>query len=64
VLLNFIIDVSDNNLFDAYLQKITGTGRKIVASPEKDKEVLFVQSPEDIVISEYFDKRGELKTLD
>jgi len=55
VLLNFVIDVSDNNLLDLYLQKITGTGRKKVASPEKDKEVLLMQSPEDMVITTYLD---------
>lgn len=55
VLLNFNIDVSDNKLLDAYLQKITGTGRKKMASPEKDKEVLLMQSPEDMVISAYSD---------
>lgn len=55
LLLNFKIDVSDNKLLDAYLRKITGMGRRKVASPEKDKEVLLMQSPEDMVISEYSD---------
>lgn len=55
VLLNFKIDVSDNNLLDAYLRKITGMGRKKVASPEKDKEVLLMQSAEDMIISTYSD---------
>lgn len=55
ILLNFIIDVSDNNLLDTYLKKITGKGRKKVASPEKDKEVLLMQSPKDMVISTYLD---------
>lgn len=55
VLLNFKIDISDNNLLDVYLQKFTGKGRKKMASPEKDKEVLLMQSPKDLVISEYLD---------
>lgn len=55
VLLNFKIDVSNNNLLDAYLQKNTGTGRKKMASPEKDNEVLLMQSPKDMVISTYLD---------
>ena len=54
-LLNFNIDVSDNCLLDGYLKKVTGTGRKKVASPEKDKEVLVMQSPNDMVISMYLD---------
>lgn len=55
VLLNFILDVSNNNLLDSYLRKNTGMGRKKMASPEKDKEVLLMQSPEDMVISTYSD---------
>lgn len=55
IVLNFNIDVSDNYLLDGYLRKMTGTGRKKVASPEKDKEVLVMQSPNDMVISDYLD---------
>lgn len=55
ILINFAVDVSDNNLLDEYLQNVTGIGRKKVASPEKDKEVILMQSPEDIVISDYLD---------
>ncbi|WP_141503267.1 hypothetical protein [Paenibacillus luteus] len=55
LLLNFKIDVSNNNLLDSYLRKNTGMGRKKMASPEKDKEVLLMQSPEDMVISTYSD---------
>lgn len=53
ILRNFQVDVSDNNLLDRYLLMATGIGRKKVASPEKDKEVLLMQSPNDIVISTY-----------
>lgn len=53
VLVNFDIDVSDNNFLDIYLRDKTGTGRKKVASPEKDKEVLIMQSPDDMVVSDY-----------
>lgn len=63
-LLNFNIDVSDNNLLDEYLKKMTGTGRKKVASPEKDKEILLMQAPEDIVISTYLESVYLLYALD
>ncbi|MFW2502373.1 hypothetical protein [Clostridium diolis] len=53
ILQNFQVDVSDNNLLNNYLLMATGTGRKKMASPEKDKEVLLMQSPNDIVISAY-----------
>lgn len=55
VLTNIAIDISDNNLLDEYLKKTTGIGRKKLASPEKDKEVLLMQSPDDMVISDYSD---------
>lgn len=55
ILTNFVIDVSDNKLLDSYLLKITGVGRKRLASPEKDKEVLLFQSPQDLVIKQYSD---------
>lgn len=52
---NFAVDVSDNKLLDKYLRIYTGIGRKKMASPEKDKEVLLFQSPDDIVIKQYSD---------
>lgn len=52
-LLNFSLDVSDNSLVDSYLRSHTGVGKKKVASPEKDKEVLVMQSPDDLVVSQY-----------
>ena len=52
-LCNFALDVSNNNLLDRYLQKFTGVGRKKIASPEKDMEVLLLQSPNDFVIKQY-----------
>ncbi|MBE6063573.1 MAG: hypothetical protein E7207_08520 [Clostridium butyricum] len=55
ILLNFQVDVSNNNLLDSYLKVKTRTGRKKCASPEKDKEVLCMQSPNDIIISQYLD---------
>lgn len=55
ILTNFVIDVSDNELLDSYLLKYTGAGRKKLASPEKDKEVLMFQSPNDLVITQYSD---------
>lgn len=55
ILINFVIDVSDNKLLDSYLLKFTGVGRKRLASPEKDKEVLLFQSPQDLVIKQYSD---------
>lgn len=55
ILQNYHVDVSDNSLLDRYLQMTTGIGRKKMASPEKDKEVVLMQSPNDIIISEYSD---------
>lgn len=55
VLQNFQIDISNNDLLDRYLNIATGVGRKKYASPEKDKEVLLMQSPDDLVIQEYID---------
>lgn len=52
---NFVIDVSNNELLDKYLKIFTGVGRKKIASPEKDKEVLLFQSPYDFVIKQYSD---------
>ena len=53
ILLNFSLDVSDNKLVDSYLRSHTGVGKKKVASPEKDKEVLVMQSPGDLIVSQY-----------
>lgn len=53
ILQNFSLDVSDNNLVDSYLRSHTGVGKKKVASPEKDKEVLVMQSPDDLIVSQY-----------
>lgn len=54
-LINFKIDISNNSLLDKYLRKETGIGLKKVASPEKDKEVLLMQSPNDMVITCYLE---------
>lgn len=54
-LVNFALDVSNNDLLDCYLKKYTGVSRKKVASPEKDNEVLLFQSPDDFVIKQYSD---------
>lgn len=53
-LTNFIIDISNNDLVDAYLTYYTGTGRKKVASPEKDCEVVVMNPQKDLVISQYY----------
>lgn len=55
ILQNFSLDVSNNNLIDSYLKSHTGVGKKKLASPEKDKEVLVMQSPGDLIISQYID---------
>lgn len=47
LLSQFQADISDNDLLDAYLRRMTGGGRKLYASPQKDHEVLRLQSPED-----------------
>lgn len=54
-LLNFVIDVSDNATVDAYLRHYTGTGKKALASPEKDCEVVVMNPPDDSFIKEYMD---------
>lgn len=54
-LINFKIDISNNILLDEYMRKETGIGLKKVASPEKDKEVLLMQSPNDMVIACYLE---------
>ena len=55
VLCNFSLDVSDNAQVNYYLNRFTGVGKKKYASPEKDKEVVLMQSPNDLVISQYTD---------
>ena len=55
ILLNFSLDVSNNAQVENYLRSNTEKGRKKFASPEKDKEVLLMQSPKDRIISEYID---------
>lgn len=54
-LLNFVIDVSDNILVDEYLKHYTTVGKKIIASPEKDSEVVVMNPPNDLVINQYMD---------
>ena len=53
ILCNFSLDISDNVQLDYYLTQITGISKKKFASPEKDKEVVLMQEPNDLVISEY-----------
>lgn len=52
---NIVVDVSNDYLLNKYLKKMTGTGKKWIASPEKDKEVLVMQSPNNMIISNYLD---------
>ncbi|MDE6627235.1 MAG: hypothetical protein K2K56_12805 [Lachnospiraceae bacterium] len=54
-LLNFEIDVSDNNLLDEYLKYYTTVGKKFYASPEKDSEVVVMKPLNDFVINQYMD---------
>lgn len=54
-LLKFIIDVSDNTLVDKYLRYYTNTGKKVLASPEKDSEVVVMNPPNDLIINQYMD---------
>lgn len=54
-LLNFIIDVSNNTLVDEYLKYYTNIGKKILASPEKDSEVVVMNPPNDLIINQYMD---------
>lgn len=55
ILLNFSLDTSNNYQVNSYLKYYTGKGKKAFASPEKDYEVLIMQSPQDLVISQYID---------
>lgn len=52
-LINFCIDVSNNNLAEIFLENTIDVSRKRVASPEKDKEVFLFQSPNDIIFTQY-----------
>jgi|GEM_PF-6122264 len=54
-LLSFIIDVSNNTLVDEYLRYYTNVGKKILASPEKDSEVVVMNPPNDLIINHYMD---------
>lgn len=51
-LTNLIVDVSDNKRLDDYLQRYTGSGLKKYASPEKDCEVLVMNPPETVDVSQ------------
>lgn len=51
----FLVDVADNRLLDAYLNRYTGAGRKAYASPEKDREVVALNPPRGWVIREHMD---------
>lgn len=50
---DFAIDISNNELLNDYLKLFTGMGLKSRASPEKDKEFILFQSPNDYVIKNY-----------
>ncbi len=53
IIKNIERDVSNNKSVNNYLKMITGVGLKKLASPEKDCEVLIMQSPNDLIISNY-----------
>lgn len=50
---NFIIDISDNDLIDQYLRLYTKKGRKKMASPQKDSEVVVMVPFNDAVVEQY-----------
>lgn len=52
---NFAIDVSNNNLVDNYLKRYTGVGKKKIASPEKDCEVIAMKPLNCLIINQYMD---------
>ncbi len=54
-IINFILDVSNNDAIDKYLYLYTGKHKKMFASCEKDAEVLMMQSTEELVVSNYLD---------
>ncbi len=49
-LINFFVDVSDNNIVQDYFQKHLKRGKKQFASPEKDKEVVLMRLLDEKVI--------------
>ena len=53
ILKNFILDISDNNLVDLYLRLYTSKGKKKLASPEKDSEVVVMLPMNDVVVEQY-----------
>ena len=55
ILINFCLDISNDKQLDSYLRKNTTKkiGLKSRSSPEKDQEVVMMQSPYDGVIKEY-----------
>ena len=63
--INFAIDVSNNDLLDDYLRLFTkaNTGLKRFASPKKDKEVILYQSTDDYVIKNFQESVYLLYTL-
>ena len=50
-LCRFSIDVSNNQLVNNYLIRHTGTGKKLLSSPEKDSEVVVMNPLHDYIIS-------------
>ena len=50
-LCSFSIDVSNNQLVNNYLKYHTGTGKKLLSSPEKDSEVVVMNPLHDYIIS-------------
>lgn len=51
---NFMVDISKGNSYlNDYLLKKTGKALKKYASPQKDKEVLIMQSSNNIIIEDY-----------
>lgn len=54
-LVSFIIDISDNSLIDEYLKRYAKVGKKALASPEKDSEVVVMNPPNDLIINQYID---------
>ncbi|MBD5472678.1 MAG: hypothetical protein HDR20_07220 [Lachnospiraceae bacterium] len=54
-LVNFVLDIANNKLLNDYLLKFTNTGLKQYASPEKDYEVIMMQTNSDLKIERYID---------
>lgn len=50
---NFVIDISNNTLLHQYLKKYTGSGKKRMASPEKDNEVVVFNPRSDLVVKNH-----------